>query len=446
MSLLTTSCPRSSGATMPTPRIGCCRARTTCRCSPTGRCSRCPARRVPPRTSVGLRRRRRATSSRSSARLRRPRLRRCARNVPRGARTPHIDVRQHQRAVVDRGSGAAHLGAEGRGDEPERDFDGLAAAAEERDRLTAAAREQLAGFPERFAASSNSCSTRRDRERFSRRTTTTGSIHRSSTRCRVVLELGRRLEANGAVDSATMSSTSGSRSSTTSRRTEGRPSPSARTRSPRSAGSPHLTSWVLPPGPPPEDPVSRAVIKMFGGLRAGRPRSISSTECRGRRALPAVPSASSARSPTGRASSTARCSSRRRPLHRGRRSSPGPRRSSPTREGSSATARSSRGVLDPCGRRDPTRDRCFARRTARRSRRHERQRPDRRSVIRRAGVSARCWSPLRRRPTRASQLDDRGRVAGHRRRLRLVDRNGRLARHLLPARARRRAAGRREAR
>ncbi len=87
--------------------------------------------------------------------------------------------------------------------QPERDFDAeLAAAAEERERLTAAAREQLAGFPEAV----------RGQFEFLLDAARQGTVLQEDHNYwldtqilyevrRVVLELGRRLAANGAVDS-----------------------------------------------------------------------------------------------------------------------------------------------------------------------------------------------------------------------------------------------------
>ena len=95
---------------------------------------------------------------------------------------------------------------------------------------------------------------------------------------RVVLELGRRLVENGAVDEGGRRLPPPPRGA---RRSLGRParssSPSDASSSTGSAtsSSPPVLGMV-PPGPPPDDPMGRAVRRMFGGPpresdRAGRP-------------------------------------------------------------------------------------------------------------------------------------------------------------------------------
>ncbi len=152
--------------------------------------------------------------------------------------------------------------------QPERDFDAeLAAAAEERVRLTAAAREQLAGFPEAV----------RGQFEFLLDAARQGTVLQEDHNYwldtqilyevrRVVLELGRRLAANGAVESADdvfhlrveeLDDLSADRRAAVAERKDELAAFSG-------IAAPHVIG-SLPPGPPPEDPVSRAVIKMFGG-------------------------------------------------------------------------------------------------------------------------------------------------------------------------------------
>ncbi len=152
--------------------------------------------------------------------------------------------------------------------QPERDFDAeLAAAAEERERLTTAAREQLAAFPEAV----------RGQFEFLLDAARQGTVLQEDHNYwldtqvlyevrRVVLELGGRLAANGGIDSPEdvfhltieeLDDLSADRRAAVAGRKDGLAAFSG-------IAAPHVIG-SLPPGPPPEDPVSRAVIKMFGG-------------------------------------------------------------------------------------------------------------------------------------------------------------------------------------
>jgi pyruvate,water dikinase len=143
----------------------------------------------------------------------------------------------------------------------------LASLAEERERLTAEARERLAGFPE---------AVRRQFE-FLLDAARQGSVMQENHNYwidtqvvyevrRVVLELGRRLVANGGIASAhdvfhLRLEELGDLSSDLQHVVADRAHEMERfstVASPPALGS-------LPPGPPPDDPISRAVIKMFGG-------------------------------------------------------------------------------------------------------------------------------------------------------------------------------------
>ncbi len=161
--------------------------------------------------------------------------------------------------------------------QPERDPEaGLAALADERERLTAEARERLAGFPEAV----------RGQFEFLLDAARQGAVMQEDHNYwidsqvlyevrRVVLELGRRLVANGGLEAPEdifqlrveelHDLSADLRGTVVERKSEleafsGVPAP------------PVIGS--LPPGPPPEDPVSRAVIKMFGG----HPRESSSVD------------------------------------------------------------------------------------------------------------------------------------------------------------------------
>jgi rifampicin phosphotransferase len=153
--------------------------------------------------------------------------------------------------------------------QPERDHEAaLEALAEERERLTAEARERLAGFPEAL----------RGQFEFLLGAARQGSVLQEDHNYwidtqivyevrRVVLELGRRLAANGAVGSAgdvfhlrleELDELSADLHAIVAERKE------EMARFSTVASPPMLGS--LPPGPPPDDPISRAVIKMFGGM------------------------------------------------------------------------------------------------------------------------------------------------------------------------------------
>jgi rifampicin phosphotransferase len=152
--------------------------------------------------------------------------------------------------------------------QPERDHAAdLEALAEERERLTAEARERLAGFPEAvrgqfeyLLSSARQGSVMQEDHNYWIDTQIVYEVRM------VVLELGRRLESNGAVDAAgdvfhlrleELDDLSADRRRVVAERREemarfsGVPAPPA--------------VGMLPPGPPPDDPISRAVIKMFGG-------------------------------------------------------------------------------------------------------------------------------------------------------------------------------------
>lgn len=152
--------------------------------------------------------------------------------------------------------------------QPERDPAAeLEALAEERESLTAAARERLAGFPEAV----------RGQFEFLLSAARQGSVMQEDHNYwidtqvvfevqRVVLELGKRLERNGAVDEARdvfhlrleeLEDLSSDRRAVVAARKREMEHFSA-VDSPLALGS-------LPPGPPPDDPISRAITKMFGG-------------------------------------------------------------------------------------------------------------------------------------------------------------------------------------
>jgi phosphohistidine swiveling domain-containing protein len=152
--------------------------------------------------------------------------------------------------------------------QPERDPLGkLTEFAAEREQLTAEARARLAEFPTAV----------REQFEFLLGAAQQGSILQEDHNYwidtqivyevrRVVLELGRRLAANGAVDDA---------ADVFHLRLEELDDLSADLRGVvaerkleiehfRTVASPPMLG-MLPPGPPPDDPISRAVIKMFGG-------------------------------------------------------------------------------------------------------------------------------------------------------------------------------------
>ena len=152
--------------------------------------------------------------------------------------------------------------------QPERDFDAeLAAFAKERERLTAEARERLVGFPEAV----------RGQFEFLLDAARQGIVLQENHNYwidtqviyevrRVVLELGRRLEANGGLESSEdvfqlrveeLEDLSADLRGVVGER-KAELEAFSRVASPPVIGS-------LPPGAPPDDPISRAVIKMFGG-------------------------------------------------------------------------------------------------------------------------------------------------------------------------------------
>lgn len=155
--------------------------------------------------------------------------------------------------------------------QPERDHEAeLEAFAQERARLTEGVRERLEGFPEAV----------RGQFEFLLGAARQGSVLQEDHNYwidtqvvyevrRVALELGRRLAANGGVDSADdvfnlrldeLNDLSADLHAVVAERRQEMDEFSA------VASPPVLGS--LPPGSPPDDPISRAVIKMFGG----RPR------------------------------------------------------------------------------------------------------------------------------------------------------------------------------
>jgi phosphohistidine swiveling domain-containing protein len=161
--------------------------------------------------------------------------------------------------------------------QPERDPRAkLEALAAEREQLISAARARLAEFPAAV----------REQFEFLLHAAQQGSVLQEdhnywidtqivySVR-QVVLELGRRLAANGAVDDA---------SDVFHLRLEELDDLSADLRGVVAERALELERWSgidsppmlgsLPPGPPPDDPISRAVIKMFGG----RPRESESAD------------------------------------------------------------------------------------------------------------------------------------------------------------------------
>lgn len=152
--------------------------------------------------------------------------------------------------------------------QPERDHDAeLAAAAEDRDALTEAARERLAGFPEAV----------RGQFEFLLDAARQGVVLQEDHNYwidaqvvyevrRVMLELGRRLVRNGGIESVDdvfhlrveeLDDLSADLSGTVAER-KAETAAFSQVVSPPVIGS-------FPPGPPPDDPISRAVIKMFGG-------------------------------------------------------------------------------------------------------------------------------------------------------------------------------------
>ena len=155
--------------------------------------------------------------------------------------------------------------------QPERDHEAeLEAFAQERARLTEGVRERLEGFPEAV----------RGQFEFLLGAARQGSVLQEDHNYwidtqvvyevwRVALELGRRLAANGGVDSADdvfnlrldeLNDLSADLHAVVAERRQEMDEFSV------VASPPVLGS--LPPGSPPDDPISRAVIKMFGG----RPR------------------------------------------------------------------------------------------------------------------------------------------------------------------------------
>ena len=152
--------------------------------------------------------------------------------------------------------------------QPERDFDAeRAALAEERELLTAAARERLVGFPEAVQgqfeflldAARQGTVMQEDHNYW----IDTQVIYEVRL---VVLEMGRRLAANGGIESPEdvfhlrveeLDDLSADLRSVVAER-NAEMEAFSRVASPPVIGS-------LPPGPPPDDPISRAVIKMFGG-------------------------------------------------------------------------------------------------------------------------------------------------------------------------------------
>ena len=152
--------------------------------------------------------------------------------------------------------------------QPERDFDAeLAVFAEERERLTNEALERLAGFPEAV----------RGQFEFLLDAARQGTVIQEDHNYwidtqviyevrQVVLEMGRRLVTNGGLESPEdvfhlRIEELGDLSSDLRKIVVERKDELARfdgATSPPVIGS-------LPPGPPPDDPISRAVIKMFGG-------------------------------------------------------------------------------------------------------------------------------------------------------------------------------------
>jgi len=161
--------------------------------------------------------------------------------------------------------------------QPERDHEAeLEAFAEEREQLTDEARERLAGFPEAV----------RGQFEFLLGAARQGSVLQEDHNYwidtqvvyevrRVALELGRRLAANGGTDSPDdvfhlrldeLDDLSADRHVIVAERRQEMDGFST-VSSPPVLGS-------LPPGSPPDDPISRAVIKMFGG----RPRESATAD------------------------------------------------------------------------------------------------------------------------------------------------------------------------
>jgi phosphohistidine swiveling domain-containing protein len=152
--------------------------------------------------------------------------------------------------------------------QPERDpLARLEALAEEREQLTAEARARLAEFPapvqgqfEFLLDAARQGSVMQEDHNYWIDTQVVYAVRQ------VVLELGRRLAANGAVDEA---------GDVFHLRLEELDDLSSDLRGVVAERKQELERWSgvvsppmlgsLPPGPPPDDPISRAVIKMFGG-------------------------------------------------------------------------------------------------------------------------------------------------------------------------------------
>lgn len=152
--------------------------------------------------------------------------------------------------------------------QPERDPGAkLAELGAEREQLTAEARERLAEFPtavreqfEYLLGSARQGSVLQEDHNYWIDTQIVYEVRR------VVLELGRRLAANGAVERPEdvfqlrldeLDDLSTDRRAVVSERRH-------ELERFRDVASPPMLG-LLPPGPPPDDPISRAVIKMFGG-------------------------------------------------------------------------------------------------------------------------------------------------------------------------------------
>lgn len=153
--------------------------------------------------------------------------------------------------------------------QPERDFESeLEALAQEREHLTAEARARLAGFPEAvreqfelLLSAARQGSVLQENHNYWIDTQVVYEVRR------VALELGRRLAANGGVDVPAdvfhlrldeLDDLSADRHAVVAERAQ------EMARFSSVASPPVLGS--LPPGAPPDDPISRAVIKMFGGV------------------------------------------------------------------------------------------------------------------------------------------------------------------------------------
>lgn len=153
--------------------------------------------------------------------------------------------------------------------QPERDMLAeLEALAEEREALTAAAREKLSGYPEAV----------RGQFEFLLSAARQGSVMQEDHNYwidtqviyevqQVVYELGRRLERNGAVDDErdVFHLRLGELEDLTAdRRTEVAERKQELERFSAVVSPPALGSF--PPGPPPDDPISRAIVRTFGGV------------------------------------------------------------------------------------------------------------------------------------------------------------------------------------